>query len=286
MDTDGEKSPAITRLSTAHSRELGEELRRIRRTARLSSAVVAESLGWSLGKLSKLETGNRGTSPWGIATLLGRCVADEATRDRVMAIAHEPDTGTFTRTHHGSPDTLTALTLHEHLAHSVTAYEPLTVPALAQTTAYAGALTGDQNLAATRVARQDRLLYRRTPPNATLYVHETALRLVVGNRAAMRDQLLYLTLQAGLPHITVHVIPITAPAHPALRHHAALFTFAPPLRPLSYSENGITTVFHDNLHAVEHHQRRLRELHARALPAAQSGEVIAHWADAYDKGIR
>ncbi|MBY8853655.1 helix-turn-helix domain-containing protein, partial [Saccharothrix sp. MB29] len=111
------------RLSTARSRELGEELRRIRHRARLPSAVLAESLGWSLGKLSKLETGSRGTSPWEIATLLGRCIADKPTRDRVMAIAHEPDTGTFTRTHSGHPDTLTALTLHERAATTITTYD-------------------------------------------------------------------------------------------------------------------------------------------------------------------
>ncbi|MFC6093745.1 helix-turn-helix domain-containing protein [Saccharothrix lopnurensis] len=66
MDTDDENLPVSTRLSTAHRRELGEELRRIRHTARLSSAVVAKSLGWSLGKLSKLETCSRGTGPWEI----------------------------------------------------------------------------------------------------------------------------------------------------------------------------------------------------------------------------
>ncbi|WP_158854644.1 helix-turn-helix domain-containing protein [Saccharothrix deserti] len=68
METD-EKNVSTSRLSTAHSRELGEELRRVRHRARMSSGVVAKDLGWSLGKLSKLETGSRGTSPWEIGTL-------------------------------------------------------------------------------------------------------------------------------------------------------------------------------------------------------------------------
>lgn len=284
MDTD--EKTTQTRLSTAHSRELGEELRRIRHAAGLSSSEIVASLGWSLGKLSKLETGSRSTSTWDIAILVGRCAADKTTRDRVMAIAHEPNTGTFTRSHRGSPDTLTALTVHERLACAVVAYEPLTVPALAQTEAYAHALTGDRNLAAVRVARQDRLLLRHNRPHTTLYVHETALRLVIGNRIVMRDQLLHLTLLLGQPDVTVQVIPMTAPAHPALRHHATVLTFAAPLSPLAYSESGLATVFHDHPDAVEHYQRRMHELHARALPAAQSGKVIAHWANAYDKGIR
>ncbi|WP_143193129.1 helix-turn-helix domain-containing protein, partial [Saccharothrix sp. CB00851] len=75
------------RLSSARSRELGEELRRVRRRARMSSGLLAEALGWSLGKLSKLETGSRGTSGWEIGTLLGRCGADKTTRERIMAVA-------------------------------------------------------------------------------------------------------------------------------------------------------------------------------------------------------
>ncbi|MDQ2584052.1 helix-turn-helix domain-containing protein [Saccharothrix yanglingensis] len=241
MDTDEKTTPP--RLSTARSRELGEELRRIRHRARLSSAVVAESLGWSLGKLSKLETGTRSTSPWEIATLIGRCAA------------------------------------------AITTYEPLTVPALAQTRTYARALIGAEDLADARIARQE-VLRPDGGPTTVFYIHDAALRLVVGDRAVMRDQLLHLTLPAGQPNVTAHVIPLTAPAHPALLHHTTLLTFDPPTRPLAYSENGTTTVFHDNLAEVEHCRRRMRELHARALPAAQSREVVAHWADAYDKRTR
>ncbi|MDR6592497.1 helix-turn-helix domain-containing protein [Saccharothrix longispora] len=283
MDTD--EKTATSRLSTARSRELGEELRRIRHRARLPSAVLAESLGWSLGKLSKLETGSRGTSPWEIATLLGRCIADKPSRDRVMAIAHEPDTGTFTRPHAGHPDSLTALTLHERAAATITTYDPLTIPALAQTPAYARALTGDNDLVEARIARQ-KVLKPDGGPVTVLHIHEVALRLVVGDRATMRDQLLHLTLMTGRPTVTAHVIPLTAPAHPALAHHATLLTFDPPTRPLAYGDNGTAVVFHDHPAEVEHHQRRMRELHARALPEAQSREVIAHWADAYDKRNR
>ncbi|MFD7659963.1 helix-turn-helix domain-containing protein, partial [Actinosynnema sp. NPDC059797] len=58
----GKKSEKSSeRVSTAHSRELGEELRRMRKDAGLPSPQVCTALGWSLGKLSKLETGNRGT---------------------------------------------------------------------------------------------------------------------------------------------------------------------------------------------------------------------------------
>ncbi|GAA3459500.1 hypothetical protein GCM10018963_15130 [Saccharothrix longispora] len=170
-----------TRLSTARSRELGEELRRVRHRARLSSAVVAEALGWSLGKLSKLETGSRGTSPWEISTLLGHCGADKPTRDRIMVVANEPETGNFLRYHDGSPDSLLALNLHEQMAQSITAYEPLTVPSLAQTEEYARALTGDSVVVEARMGRQATLRRSSGPKWCS-----SCTRLPFGSLSAVR----------------------------------------------------------------------------------------------------
>lgn len=136
----------------------------------------------SLGKLSKLETGSRGTSAWEIATLIGRLGADKPARDRILAIADEPDNGNFLRLYNDVPDTLTALTLHEQLAQTITTYEPLTIPGLAQTEDYAHALTGIRTLATARTARQDALRRRGVGPEMVVFVHEAALRTIVRTR--------------------------------------------------------------------------------------------------------
>ncbi|MFT7837541.1 helix-turn-helix transcriptional regulator [Saccharothrix sp. BKS2] len=278
-----EKHP--TRLSTARSRELGEELRRARQRAGMSSGAVSEALGWSLGKLSKLETGSRGTSAWEIGTLLGRCGADKATRERVLAIASEPDTGTFLRRHTAVPDDLLALTLHEGTARTVTAYEPVTVPSLAQTEDYAHALTGDRDLARTRVARQENLR-RAGGPDTLVIVHEVALRLVVGSREVMRDQLLRLVLMCGWTGFSPRVIPLAAPGHTALRHPATLLTFGAPTRPLAYTETDTATVFHDDPDAVTAYQAKMRHLQRLVLSPERSRDVLVRWADAYDRENR
>ncbi|MGM1057869.1 helix-turn-helix domain-containing protein [Saccharothrix sp. Mg75] len=275
-----EKSPA--RLSTARSRELGEELRRVRHRSRMSSAQVAEALGWSLGKLSKLETGSRGTSPWEIGTLLGRCGADKATRDRVLAIAIEADTGNFVRRNDPTADTLLAVTLHENAARTVASYEPLTVPSLAQTEDYATALTGDRAVARARAARQE-ALRRETGPRTVIYVHEAALRLVVGGMRVMRDQMLRLTLMCGWANFSLLVVPMTAHSHGVLRNPATLLTFTPPIKPLAYTETDSATVFHDDPTVIAEYEAKMRALSRLVLPAEQSREVFAHWADAYDK---
>ncbi|MFE2755004.1 helix-turn-helix domain-containing protein [Actinosynnema sp. NPDC059335] len=273
------------RLSTAHSRELGEELRRVRHRAQMSAAFVSEALGWSLGKLSKLETGTRGTSTCEIGTLLGCCGADKATRERIIAIADEADTGSFLRLHDGSPDSLLALSLHEQTALTVAVYEPLTIPGLAQIEEYARALDGDAAVVEARMARQE-VLRRRGGPETALYVHEAALRLVVGGREVMRDQMLRLTLMCGWERMSLRLVPFSAVADAALREPGGLLTFPAPVRPVAYAETGAATVFHDDPQAVAAYEAKMRWVGQLALSVERSRAVFARWADVYDRKAR
>ncbi|MGM1060658.1 DUF5753 domain-containing protein [Saccharothrix sp. Mg75] len=279
-----EEKPHPARLSTARSRELGEELRRARRRARASSGQTAEGLEWSLGKLSKLETGTRGTLPSDIATLLGRYGTDKATRDRIMAVAHESNTDSFLRVHDGSPDTLAALAAHEPVARTVTAYEPLIVPLLGQTEDYALALTGGPNAAQTRMVRQRRL---RQPGSreTVLYVNEAALRQVAAPPRVMRDQLLHLAAMCDWPMTCVRIVPLTCAPHPALRSPATLLTFEGPLRPLVYVETDVATVFHEDPQILVAYERKMRHLDTVALDVEQSRRILARCADSYQHHV-
>ncbi|MFD0202274.1 MULTISPECIES: helix-turn-helix domain-containing protein [Saccharothrix] len=281
---ESEEKP-VTRLSTARSRELGEELRRVRHRARMTSGFVADALGWSVGKLSKLETGSRGTSPWEIGTLLGRCGADKPTRDRILAIASEADTGNFVRRHEPWSDTLTALTVHEYAASTLTTYEPLVIPSLAQTEDYALALTQDRSVVDARMARQE-TLRRPGGPETVIYVHEAALRVVVGDSKIMRDQMLRLTLMCGWARISPRIIPMSAQAHALLRHSGALLTFPAPIKPLAYAETETATVFHDDPDAIAAYEAKMRQLERLVLSPTHSRDVFARWADAYDRDHR
>ncbi|MGM1064027.1 DUF5753 domain-containing protein [Saccharothrix sp. Mg75] len=271
---------AAVRSGTAHSRELGEELRRVRRRAALSAAVLSESLGWSPNKLNKLETGSRGAAPWEIGALVGRCGADKATRDHILALTAEPDTGSFLRLHDTAPDALTALSVHERAATAITCYEAFAIPALAQTADYTRALTGDDDLVRARAARQA-ALRAVIGPLTTLYVHEAALRMVVGGTATMRDQVRRLALVCGAPGTTVHVVPATAPAHEALLRPAALLAFPAPTRPLAVVETDTATAFHEDPRVVARYEHKMRCLRSLALPPVESAALVARYADDY-----
>ncbi|XVS62093.1 helix-turn-helix domain-containing protein [Actinosynnema sp. CA-299493] len=279
METD--QQTTTSRNTTARSRELGEELRRIRHRARKSASDTADALGWSLGKLSKLETGSRGTSPWEIAVLTGRLGADKPARDRILTIATELDTGSFLRHHGTAPDTLTALRQNEQAALTITTYHPLTIPDLVQTGDYTHALTGDRVLVQDRAIRQE-ILHSTTRPDTVLYIHEAAVQSLVGDRVVMRDQLRHLTSMYAPTGISVRLIPMIAPFHPALACPATLLTFTPPTRPLAYIETDTTTVFHDDPTIVAHYETKMRRIDSLALSDTDSRDVLASWADTYN----
>ncbi|MFE9751391.1 helix-turn-helix domain-containing protein [Saccharothrix saharensis] len=280
MDTE-EKRPPV-RSSTARSRELGEELRRARHHARMSAVEAVDAMQWSQGKLSKLETGSRGTSPWDVGSLLGLYRADKATRERVEAITSQPDTGTLCRLHDGSPDTLVILAVHEPIARTITTYEPLTVPALAQTYDYAHALTGRPQAAQARIDRQ-RQLPRVATRTMTLYLHEAALRAAVGSPVVMRDQLLHLTLMCGWTNTRVRLIPQARGLHAALRNPATMLTFHEPYRPLAYVETDAATVIHEDPDILDSYRHKMRELDRLALDPDESRTTLARWANVYER---
>ncbi|GAA1265190.1 helix-turn-helix transcriptional regulator [Saccharothrix xinjiangensis] len=264
-----ETSHESTRPSTAHSRELGAYLRLVRKRSEIPFKELLETLAWSAGKLSKLERGTRHTHPQEIAFLLGACGVDKAMRERIMALAASPDTGSFVRVHDSSPDTLLGLRTDEEQATTVTSYDPVGIPALVQTDDYTRALTDDEETVTARLERQSSLA---TPSwrRVTVFLREAALGAVVGSTLVMRDQLLHLTLLSGTPNTVIRVIPRHQPLSAALCHPATLLTLQPPARPMVHVETDLATTFHDAPELVTAYQDKFRQLNHLALDPTES----------------
>ncbi|GAA1301344.1 helix-turn-helix transcriptional regulator [Saccharothrix xinjiangensis] len=269
------------RMSTAHSRELGAYLRLVRKRSDIPFKELLETLAWSAGKLSKLERGTRHTHPHEIAFLLGMCGADKTLRERIMALAASPDTGSFVRVHDSSPDTLFGLRTDEEQATTIMSYDPVGIPALVQTDDYTRALTDDEETVTARLERQSSL----TTPSwrrVTLFLRETALSAVVGSTEVMRDQLLHLTLLSGTPTTVIRVIPRCQVLNAALCHPATLLTLDAPARPMVHVETDLATVFHDAPDLVAAYQDKFRQLNHLALEPTESRTLLARWANRYD----
>lgn len=107
---------------------------------------------------------------------------------------------------------------HEARATALKTYQPLVVPGLLQTEAYArmvlscGAIQPaevDRRLGV-RLERQ-RILERESPPRLNAIIDELVLRR--GDRTILLHQLEHLEESAQQPHVTLRVVPLDAPAH-------------------------------------------------------------------------
>jgi len=276
----GARHTSSQRPTSAHSREFGEELRRIRKRVGLKGLVVEQKLEWTMGKLSKMEAGVQGAGDGELGALLGTYGVDRATRTRITRLSREQDRSCFVRAHHGEPpDALLCLRMHEACALTITCFEPLVIPPLAQTAPYAQALSASQVQA--RMDRQD-VLRGSSSPDTVFYVHEAALHLVVGDAATMHDQCLRLASLCDWTRITPRVVPLSAGAHTALRHASTYLTFAEPLKPLAYAETDNATVFIDEAKAIEEQRQKFALLDQLALDIEQSRKMFEHWAGVYD----
>lgn len=107
---------------------------------------------------------------------------------------------------------------HEARATALKTYQPLVVPGLLQTEAYARMLLSCGPVQPAEVERQlqvrmerQRILERESPPRLNAIIDELVLRR--GDRAILLDQLEHLAEAAQRPHVTLRVVPHDAPAH-------------------------------------------------------------------------
>ncbi|WP_327023696.1 helix-turn-helix domain-containing protein [Micromonospora sp. NBC_01739] len=148
----------------------------------------------------------------------------------------------------------------EREATTLRSYQPLVVPGLLQTEAYARAvLSGGgliprsevERVVAHRMSRQ-LILQREEPPRLTVVLDEAVLRRPVGGPAVMREQLLALAESAGQPHIRVYVVPSTVGEYAGINGPFVLAT-AEDHRIAGYLDNqlqGQVVSEHDEIAAI------------------------------------
>ncbi|WP_424213331.1 helix-turn-helix domain-containing protein [Streptomyces sp. BI20] len=107
-------------------------------------------------------------------------------------------------------------------AETINHFGGLVVPGTLQTVTYTAALLRSGMIGSTedeiRAAAEDRweraqeILTRPVPPYVSTILYEGVLRAAQGDLGAVRDQLEYLLKLAVLPHISIRILPFSAPA--------------------------------------------------------------------------
>ncbi len=143
--------------------------------------------------------------------------------------AHEPDW--LEQNQPGVPPGLASFIEYERTATAVFNWQPVLIPGIFQTSAYARAIFGGGSLAQddveqrlmVRLARRE--LLRRSTLRYTALLGEIALRQGIGGDAVMCDQLKRLLTFAQLSNVTVRVLPFGDGYHPGLNGSFGILDF-------------------------------------------------------------
>ncbi|MDX2606692.1 helix-turn-helix transcriptional regulator [Streptomyces caniscabiei] len=208
---------ATRRNPTARQVRLGTELRRMRDAAGLKATQAAALLGTSSAQISQIESGIAGVSEDRLRRLAAHyACTDRELIDALVALATERTQGWWEK-YRGLLATafldLAELEHHATYRHNV---EFLHIPGLLQTEEYSRAIFSYRvpelpyaELELRVRHRMDRKVAIEGPDPVpyTAVIHESALRIRVGDRAAARAQLTSVLEHSEADHITVRVIP-------------------------------------------------------------------------------
>lgn len=271
------------------TRGIGFELERLRRAAELNLQTVADALGVSISTISRLENGKRDPTVEEVASILTVLGVVGAERVRLLDQARG---GSGLGLVEGSSPTVQSRTYlnFEIRATTITNFELMLVPGLAQTAEYAFAIITALMLdreepdiearVARRLARQT-ILARRTPPQVNLIIAETALRLPVGGPEVMGGQLRHLIDLSRRRNITTRVVPADAGAHPGIQGQFVILEYeADPT--VIFIEDRATGLFLDSRRQVDSYRVALAKLMDSALDESDSLDLVASIAHDFD----
>ncbi|MFF0447315.1 helix-turn-helix domain-containing protein [Streptomyces sp. NPDC004609] len=275
--------PAVRR------RKLGEELRKLRHAAGLTSRCAGALAGWHQSKVSRIETGASGVKAADVRLLLDVYEVDDPHLRTLLETLAGAAGGNGTPWWHAyrgllPPEYRDFISL-EAQACSVRTLETSVVPGLLQTPAYARAVTRAtleelpdatvESLAEVRITRQA-VLRAREPLKLRVVLDEAALRRQVGGPRVMREQLRELVRSARLPHVRLQVLPFSVGAYVGLANSFVIFSFP------NTSDLDVVVLDHltSSLHLeraedLEVYSAAFTTMQARALSAVDSLDLIA-----------
>ncbi|MFI5063867.1 MAG: helix-turn-helix domain-containing protein [Streptosporangiales bacterium] len=201
-------------------RRLAIELRRLRERAGLTGDAVGDRLGWSASKISRIETYRIGLKPADLRRLLDLYEVTDEHRTELQALARDSASpGQLDWIARGLPyDYLHYLTAEQE-ARTIWCWEPLVVPGLLQTDAYAAAVMAGYQATfrlppADRERRvelrrmRQRILTRDPPAELVVVIDESVLQRKYGDAVTMRQQLLRLIETSRLPNVDVRMLAL------------------------------------------------------------------------------
>lgn len=254
----------------------GKLVRLFRERFDLTQQALADAIGYSLEQVASVEQGRRPAKE--TFTEAAERVLDAGGALRVLQ--EDVDRAKL-------PAFFRDFALLEAEAVSRFSYDPMLVPGLLQTEAYAQALlqahfpplddeTIEQRVAA-RLARQALLTRMRPPIVFVFVVEEAAIRRVVSDSAVMRDQLDQLLACSKMRNVELQIMPTVRGAHSGLNGPMVLLESTGRSQYVYVETQDIVSVRSDR-HEVSEFWLRYGMLRTQALNTEDSSRLIERMA--------
>lgn len=277
---------------TFRRRRLGLELRRLREGLIMTGDEVADRLGWSTAKVSRIENAKTLAGQADVEALAGLYGVDGDLRQVLIDLRRDAAAKSWWEKYHGSvPEDLMTLIGMEAEATEARNWEPQVMPGLLQTEEYARAINSVgqhagqvppswlQDRVEVRMRRQRTLLYAPNPLTLLVVFNESVLRSQYGDARVMRDQLRHLIEVSELGHVEMRILPQDVPPPVATGPFVHL-TFSD-FPDIVYLESLFGGRYVEDAEMVYGYERAFGHLMERALGEVASQRLvektIGHW---------
>ncbi|GAB3449853.1 helix-turn-helix domain-containing protein [Actinophytocola sediminis] len=214
-------------------RRLRAELRRMRDTTGHTQRAVADSLGWSVSKVIRIETGAVHVSTSDVMALLHFYgVSDQDTTTRLLDVTRAKEKSWWDAYRSVHSQQFLEFIAYEDSALRVRQFIGYVVPGLLQIEDYTRAIIRGYESDEEKIERSVRIRKRRQQildPDAGreiwFIIDEAALHRWIGGPAVARAQLVHLKEMARQPNISIRVIPFSAGMHIGMRASFTLLEF-------------------------------------------------------------
>jgi transcriptional regulator with XRE-family HTH domain len=208
---------------SVRQRRAAAELKRLRELALLTGDEVAQQLGWSASKVSRVENARIRLRPDDVRLLLSLYEVTGKQRDVLISLIEGDGNKRWWDAYADilSSDLLTLISF-EAEASSELNYEPMVMPGLLQTEAYARQVIYMWQPIMTvpppelerrlevRLTRQ-RVISSGDPLKLSIVIDEAVLRRQIAVRSVMWEQLHHLVDASELPNVELRILPLSGP---------------------------------------------------------------------------
>ncbi|GAA4852070.1 helix-turn-helix domain-containing protein [Saccharopolyspora rosea] len=269
-------------MTTARSRGIGAEVRRLRKDAGLRLEELSELCGWSRATFGRIESGDKIPTNTEMAIILGTLGVKGGERKWLLEMTNDAhQTHWWEIGHPGLPAQLISLLESERHATRITDVTLGYVPGLLQTAEYARAVIRNGGLAeevvdsrvSVRLGRQS-ILTRSKPVELHALMDEAVLHRPIGGREVMAEQLRHLLRMGERPNVTIQVVPFSVGEHPGLSSNFLLLEFERQ-RPIVHLEHRRSGIFIEEPRDTSLYQEAASNVVDMALSPADSAELIA-----------